>query len=94
MNSQYNPEFFGNYYLDFSNGKISYRLIKDRSQYYLEGKSVDSDNWKDINQFIETKFKGSTLAIDMELHKVGKGDFTLETIQKLLPKLLHLSEKV
>lgn len=47
--SQYNPESFGNYYIDITNGSISYRVIKDRSQYFLEGKTVDSNNWNEIN---------------------------------------------
>lgn len=70
---QYNHESFGNYYIDVTNGSISYRIIKDRSQYFLEGKTVDSDNWNEINPFVEAKFEGSILAFDMKLHKVGKG---------------------
>ena len=94
IHSQYSPELYGNYYIDISNGNLSYRLIKDRGQYFLEGKSEDSDNWNDINQFIEANFAGSTLVFDMKLHKVGKGDFTFETILKLLPKLLLISQTV
>jgi hypothetical protein len=91
--SQFNPELFGNYYVDISNGKHAYRITKDRSQYFLEGKNVNSDDWNDINQYVEGNFEGSILALDMKLHKMGKGDFSLETILKLLPKLLLLSEE-
>jgi hypothetical protein len=91
--SQYNPEAFGNYYIDISNGKFFYRLIRDRSQYYLEGKTADSNDWQEINKFVATHFSGSILLTDLKLHKVGQGDFTLQAIQKLLSKLLFLSEK-
>jgi hypothetical protein len=93
IHSQYNSEAFGNYYIDISNGKFFYRLIKDRSQYFLEGKTANSNDWQEINKFVAVNFSGSTLSIDLKLHKVGEGDFTLQTIQKLLSKLLLLSQK-
>jgi hypothetical protein len=35
--SAYDPQVMGNWYADFSGSKRSVRIIKDRSQYFVEG---------------------------------------------------------
>jgi hypothetical protein len=33
----YDPETFGNWYVDLTRGDVTIRLVKDRSQYYVAG---------------------------------------------------------
>jgi hypothetical protein len=40
-NSIYDPQAFGNYYVDFIGPNKSFRIVKDRSQYMLEGDRHD-----------------------------------------------------
>lgn len=35
--SEYDPKAFGDFYVDFSGSKGSFRIIRDRSQYLIDG---------------------------------------------------------
>ena len=39
--SRYDSQSFGNYYVDLLAGKTSLRIVRDRSQYYIDTKSTD-----------------------------------------------------
>jgi hypothetical protein len=39
--SHYDSQRFGNYYVDLLAGKTSLRIVRDRSQYYIDAKSTD-----------------------------------------------------
>ncbi len=39
--SLYDAKSFGNYYVDLSSGKTRLRIVRDRSQYYVEGSSTE-----------------------------------------------------
>jgi len=38
--SHYDSQSFGNYYVDLLAGKTSLRIVRDRSQYYIDSKST------------------------------------------------------
>ena len=39
--SLYSPESFGNYYIDLNAGKKWLRIVRERSQYYVDASSKD-----------------------------------------------------
>ena len=40
--SRYEPNSFGNFYVDCKGRKVAFRIVRDRSQYFLDGNVEDN----------------------------------------------------
>ena len=63
VESRYSPESFGNWYVDLRNRTTQFRIAKDRSQYVVNGPSIDElksaglwkafDSWDELCPLLE-----------------------------------------
>lgn len=45
VTSRYEPEAFGNFYVDFAGPVRSFRVVRDRGQYMLDGDRLWLESW-------------------------------------------------
>jgi hypothetical protein len=41
---EYSSEPFGNYFIDFESGAFKFRIVRDRSQYFVEGEKDELES--------------------------------------------------
>ncbi len=81
---------FGNFLIQFSDEKIFLRLITNTDKCFLEIQT-SPNKWTLAREYVNQNFEESTLAYDMQIHKLYETDFSIETNLKFINKLITLS---
>jgi len=83
------PKHFGNALVDFRSGGLCLRVIRDKSQVFVQvGSDSDPDNWFDIECVLELIRRGTGAAVaDMLHYSRSTGE---DTALKLLSAMLKV----